>query len=289
MRKWSYILILMLVLAFSITACGSKDLTKGKTGTEILSAAYEKMQEVENFEMDLEMKMAMSPPGQSKINMNIKGSAIFFQKPMRMNMEMVMKDPMTEEEVTIEQYMEETEEGTNIYQGTSGQWIKMNLKDKAFAEMMNMDPSKSLAIYLENLEKAEVLGEEKLGEKETVMIEMIASSKMYEEIMKNLPSGNMLPNQLPLDPSILSEIGDIKGIIWVDKLTLDILKTSMDMTENIQNLGKTFVTKGIMPEEAAQVFTGMEMAVEYEMKNFNNAKEFSIPEEARSAPEFPMQ
>lgn len=287
--KRLYLITLLLVIGLFITACGTKDLTKGKTAKEILEASYQKMADINNFDMNIQMKMKMTSPGQEPVHINIKGTATIFQKPMRLKMVLSMNDPQSDKMLTVEQYLEETKEGMNIYQKMNDQWFKMVFKDDAFTKMINMDPTKSLAVYLENLERAEILNEEKIGEKETVKIEMVVSSKMYDEIMKSIPSGNMMPNQLPLAPGILSQIGDIKGIIWIDKLTLDIVKTSMDMTENIHNLGDALVKNGNFPKEAAEVFSSMEMSTEYEIVNQNKAQEFAIPEEALKAQELPIQ
>jgi len=284
-KKVSWFLVSLFLISFIFTACGTKDLTKGKTAEEILKDVYTKMAEVKNYDMNIKMNMNVEPPEQEPVNINLQGQATVFQKPMVMKMSMIMD--VKGKKKNFQQYMEQNEGGMTIYQKIDDQWSKMALNDPAFSEMMNMDPSQNVKLYLENLKRAEILSDEKVGEKEIVKLEMILSSKIYDEMLQQMPGGN-LTGQLPFNSDILSKIGDIKGKIWVDKATLDIVKVTVDMTENMQNFGKALAENGGLPEEAAAMFSNMEISVEYEMLNQNKAVEFTIPEEAKNAPEMPM-
>jgi len=287
-RSSKLLIAILLVCGLLVASCGTKDLTKGKTAQEIVEEAQKKMAEVNNYDMNIEMQMKMTPPGEEAVDMNVKGTGTIFQKPMRMKMSMEMNDPESGETITIQQYMEQTDTGMVVYQSVKGQWFKMVFNDPAFAEMMNMDPTKNVKLFIENLKEVNILGEEKIGEKETVKIEVAASSEMYEKIMQELPGMNLNAGQMPFDLGILSKIGDIKCVFWVDKTNLDIIKTAMDMTENMHNLGKALAESGNLPKEATEIFSSMEMSMEYEILNQNTAEEFTIPEEARNAQEIPM-
>ncbi|KJS82664.1 MAG: hypothetical protein JM58_14440 [Peptococcaceae bacterium BICA1-8] len=288
MFKKTKLLYMLLIISFFVTACGTKDLTKGKSAQDIIGAAYGKMAEIDNYDMNLEMLMKMQVPDQGEIDMTMTGKATIFQKPMLMKMVMETNNPESGEPLSIEQYMESTENGMNIYQNVEGKWFKMSINDPALAEMMNMDPAKNLSLFLENLKEAKILGEEKVGERETVKIEMIASSEIYDEIMKQMPGMNLGQANMPFGPEILSKMGDMKYIIWIDKATLDMLKTSMDLTENIQNMGKAIVEQGQFPKEMGEVFSGMEMSASYEIYNVNKAEQVVIPDEAKNAQEMPL-
>jgi len=289
MNKKIKLFYLLLIVSFLVTACGTKDLTKGKSAKEIIEASYQKMAEINNYDMNLEMQVKMQVPGQETLDMTITGKATIFQKPMLMKMVMETKNPETGEPLEIQQYMESSEKGMNIYQGAQGEWYKMTIEDPALAEMMNMDPTKNMDLFLKNLKEANVLAEgEKLGEKETVKIELVASSAIYDEIMQQMPGMNLNQANMPFGPEILAKMGDMKYVVWVDKTTLDIVKTSMDLTENIQNMGKALVEQGDFPKEMADMFNGMEMSASYEMLNINKAEQIVIPEEAKNAKEMPL-
>lgn len=288
MFKRTKFFYLLLVVAFLVTACGTKDLTQGKSAKEIIEEAYEKQLSIENYEMDLAMDMKMPMPEGETMAIAMTGKATVFQKPMQMKMVMEMANPETNEPMVIEQYMEATEQGMNIYQHVEEQWFKMTLNDPALAETMNMDPTQNMELFLKYLKENNILGEEKLGQRDTLKIEMIASSEMYNELMEQIPGMNLSQPGMEITPDFLSQMGDMKYIVWVDKATLDIVKTSMDLTENMQNMGKALIEQGQLPAELAEMFTGMEMSMTYEILNINQAEPIVIPEEAKDAPELPM-
>ncbi|MFZ5942588.1 MAG: DUF6612 family protein [Bacillota bacterium] len=288
MLKFKRILLIGLLVMLVATGCGTKDLTKGKSAQEIIEGTYEKMAQVQNYDMNLQMQMKMETP-EGKLDMTLDGKATIFQKPMLMKMVLQTKDPESGESVAIEQYMEQTEKGLNVYQKVEEQWIKMSMNDPSLAEMMNMDPANNMKIFLENLKEAKILNqEEKVGEKDTVKIEMAASSEIYEDLMKQMPGMNFSQANMPFGPEFLSKMGDIKYVLWIDKLTLETVKTSMDLTENIQNLGKALVDSGTVPKELAGIFAGMEMSASYEIYNLDTAEKFEIPEEAKNGQEIPV-
>ncbi|MGI6226351.1 MAG: hypothetical protein ACOYJ1_08870, partial [Peptococcales bacterium] len=69
---------------------------------------------------------------------------------------------------------------------------------------------------------------------------------------------------------------------------LDMVKTSMDLTENMRNMGKALVEEGQFPKEMADMFSSMDMSMSYEMFNLNKAEQIVIPEEAKNAEELPL-
>ena len=279
---------LLLIGAFLVTACGTKDLTQGKTAQEIIEESYARQLSIENYDLDLAMDMKMPMPEGESIAITMTGKATVFQKPLQIKMVVEMGNPETAEPIVIEQYIEGTEQGLNMYEHVEGQWFKMTLNDSALAETMKIDPTQNMDLFLKHLKEANIIGEEKLREKTTVKIEMVASSEMYNELMEQIPGINLNQPGMELTSDFLSKMGDIKYIVWVDKATLNIVKTSMDLTENMQNMGKVLVEQGQMPREMAGMFTGMEMSMTYEILSINQAEAIVLPEEAKNAPELPM-
>ena len=144
-----------------------------------------------------------------------------------------------------------------------------------------------MELFLKYLKETNIIGEEKLGQRDTLKIELVASSEMYNELMEQIPGMNLNQPGMEITPDFLSQMGDMKYIVWVDKTTLDIVKTSMDLTENMQNMGKALIEQGLIPAELAEMFSNMEMSMTYEILNINKAEPIVIPEEAKNAPELP--
>ncbi len=288
MLKRTKFFYLLLIVAFLVTACGTKDLTQGKSAKEIIEESYEKQLNIENYDMDLAMDMKMPMPEGEAMAITMTGKATVFQKPMQMKMVMEMTNPETNEPMVIEQYMEATDQGMIIYQYVEEQWFKMTINDPALVETMNMDPTQNMELFLKYLKETNIMGEEKLGQRDTLKIELVASSEMYNELMEQIPGMNLNQPGMEFTPDFLSQMGDMKYIVWVDKTTLDIVKTSMDLTENMQNMGKALIEQGLIPAELAEMFSNMEMSMTYEILNINKAEPIVIPEEAKNAPELPM-
>ena len=288
MFKKFKVFYLLLIVAFLVTACGTKDLTQGKSAQEIIEESYEKQLNIENYDMDLAMDMKMPMPEGEIMAIAMTGKATVFQKPMQMKLVVVITNPETSVPVVIEQYMEATEQGINIYEYVEEQWFKIVLNDPALAETMNMDPTQNVELFLKYLKETNIIGEEKLGQRDTLKIELVASSEMYNELMEQIPGMNLNQPGMEITPDFLSQMGDMKYIVWVDKTTLDIVKTSMDLTENMQNMGKALIEQGLIPAELAEMFSNMEMSMTYEILNINKAEPIVIPEEAKNAPELPM-
>ncbi|NMA00983.1 MAG: hypothetical protein GX923_00285 [Clostridia bacterium] len=288
MFKKFKVFYLLLIVAFLVTACGTKDLTQGKSAQEIIEESYEKQLNIENYDMDLAMDMKMPMPEGEIMAIAMTGKATVFQKPMQMKLVVEITNPETSEPVVIEQYMEATEQGINIYEYVEEQWFKIVLNDPALAETMNMDPTQNVELFLKYLKETNIIGEEKLGQRDTLKIELVASSEMYNELMEQIPGMNLNQPGMEITPDFLSQMGDMKYIVWVDKTTLDIVKTSMDLTENMQNMGKALIEQGLIPAELAEMFSNMEMSMTYEILNINKAEPIVIPEEAKNAPELPM-
>lgn len=294
MKKISFRLTLMLVIVLigtmALTACSSvpKDLTKNKAPEKIVEESFAKWYELNNYDMDMSTTMKMSM-GSDVLNMSMTGKATVFQKPMKLKMIMDASFPgMNEEKMTIEQYMVQEDQVMTIYQLVQGQWQKMVIDDPALAQMASMDPRENLKLFMDNLTKAEVLGEEQVGDKNTVKIDLVASGKIFDQILEDTAGQALgLGNDL-LSTDILAKIGDLRYTVWIDKATLETVKCQMDLSENMQNLGKAMAEDPNMPAEMKDIFSDVEMTMEYTVLNHNKAQDFTIPEEAKNAKEIPL-
>lgn len=285
-------LVLACTLVLSACASGPTDLTKGKTAQQIVQESFDKWYQLKNYDMDTTTKMKLSM-GQDVMDMSMSGKITLFQKPIKMKMLMDIAIPGMNEKMTLEQYMVEENQKVIIYQHIQGQWQKMVVDDPAMMNMMNMDPRDNLKLFMDNLTKAEILGEELIGDKNTMKIDLIASSKIFEQIFNESAGKSLGINNDIFTSDLLTKIGDMKYIIWVDKATLETVKCQMDLTENMKNLGNALVDDGSLRDipnvdELKAVFSNMEISMEYTVLNQNTAQDFTIPEDAKNAKEVSM-
>lgn len=286
-RKLALVLVLICTLVLTACSSGPKDLTAGKTPQKIVEESFAKWYELNNYDMDMITKMKISM-GQEVMDMSMTGKITAFQKPMKMKMAMEATIPGMTEKMNIVQYMVEQDQKVFLYQQIGDQWQKLVIDDPAMAKMMTMDPRDNLRLFMDNLIKAEILGEEKIGERNTVKIDLVASGKIFDEILKETAGQSLGIGDDFLSSDILSKIGDMKYIMWIDKTTLDTVKCQMDLTENMKNLGNALAAKEDAPAELKEVFQNIEMSMEYMVTNQNSAQDFSIPDEAKNAQEIPF-
>jgi hypothetical protein len=291
MKKNVLVLILVLICTLALTACSSapQDLTKNKTPEQIVEESFDKLYSLESYDMDLNSKMKMSL-GQEVMDMSMSGTITTFQKPLKMKMVMDVAIPGMDEKMTLEQYMVEEEQKIIIYQHVEGMWQKMTLDDPAMAELMSMDPRDNLKLFMDNLTEAEILGEETIGDKETVKIRIVASGKIFEDIFQDMAGTNLGITDEIFNAELISQIGDMEYLMWVEKTTLETVKCQMDLTENMRNLGNALVGEASEPgmAELKEVFANMEMNLEYSVLNQNKVQDFTIPEEAKNAQEITL-
>ncbi|WP_443112440.1 DUF6612 family protein [Dehalobacter sp. DCM] len=277
------LLVVVLICAVMLTACASasKDLTAGKSAEQIVTDAFTKWSQMKSYELDLTSTIKMKT-GQAVTDMSMTGNITVFQNPLKIKLVMETTLPETDK-MHIVNYMEQLDGKVIIYQQMNGQWQKTVIDDPAMAELMSIDPAKNLQLFMDNLKKAETTGEEKIGEKNTVKIELISSSKIFNEILNSTAGSSLgIPENL-ISSETLAKIGDMKNTIWVDKATLEIVQCQMDLTENMKNLGNALSEEQNLPKDIVNIIKNMEMALTYTIRNHNQAQDFTIPDEAKNA------
>jgi len=275
---------LLLATGCSTPANGPADLTKGKSAKQILEESLDKWYQAENYEIDLTSTIKMSASGET-FDMSMSGKGIIFQKPLKTKIAMEMSIPGLDEKARIEQYMIEEDGKFVLYQYLDSQWQKMTFDDPALLEMAQMDPRDNLELFLDNLIQAEIVGEEKIGDSDTVIINLTASADLYDEVLATIGGEDFGVSAELMTQDILSKMGDLNYTIWVDKHTLDTVKCSIDLSENIRNLGNAMSETEDFPAEVKEAFASMEMAMEFRVLNINSAPDFTVPEEAKKARE----
>lgn len=288
-RKNVFLLLVLSVLVILTGCSSSADVQppnnkqeEKKTTEQIVQESFEKWYSLDSYDMDLMMNMKMSVGGES-MNMDMKGQGTVFQNPMRMKMVMETAVPGMDKKLMITQYMVEEDQKITLYQQMEGQWFKMIMDDPAMVQMM--DPMDNLQLFMDNLIQTETVGEEKIADRDTMKIELIASEKIFDELLNGITDESLGMNDDILNTEVLSKIGDVKYTIWVDKDSLDIVKSYMDLTDNMRNLAAAISENQDTPEELKEVFANMEISMEYTVYNQNKSADFSIPQEAKNAME----
>lgn len=282
-------LLFILVLSFFILLAGCSSpnelIEEDKTAQQIAEESFDKWYGIDSYDMDLTMDMKMSMDSET-MDFSMTGKATVFQNPMKMKM--VMDIPGMGDQMQMTQYMIEEDQIITIYQQLEGQWYKTVIDDPAMSQMMQMDPRENMELFMDNLIQAEIVGEEKVGERDTYKIELLASSEIFDQVFEDMTNKSLGLNGEMFDSDLFSKIGDMKYTVWIDKDTLETVKCYMDLTDNMRNLGSAMAQEEGAPEELNEIFSNMEMSMEYYVINHNNAQDFTVPDEAKNAMDLPM-
>ncbi|AFM01382.1 hypothetical protein Desde_3088 [Desulfitobacterium dehalogenans ATCC 51507] len=280
----SLILILMCTLVLAACSTGTTNLSQGKSPEQIVEESFAKWYGLKSYDMDMVMTMKFSV-GEEVLDMSMTGKGAVFQNPIKMKMVMEANIPGMDQKMTLEQYVVQNKQKMAIYQNIENNWQKIIFDDPAMTEKMYMDPKDNLKLFMDHLVSAEILGEEKIGEKDTLKIKLVASGDIFDQIFQETAGNTLGVGNGLINPDVFSQIGDMVYTIWVDKVTLDTLKCQMDLSENMRNLGKALAEDPKLPLEIKDIFSDAEIFMEYTILNQNSAQDFTIPEEAMNAPE----
>ena len=192
------------------------------------------------------------------------------------------QDPQT---MSMTQYIEGTETGIAMYQDMAGAWSKVVVDDPSLVESMTQNPQDALESYKETMEKAEILGEEKVGDRDCYKIEMTLSKEALDEVMADFNGAGLDEKTLAASKEIVANMNDLTTVLWIDKENYQMLKQSMDISDIIRQAVIAELKNAGQSEDSIGDVT-MSMEILYD--NYNGVSEIVIPDDAKNAQEITM-
>lgn len=283
-------LTMVVIMMFSVAACGgsnggneggevSQQQSTAPTPEEIVKAAEEKMQEATSVESNMTMDMVMTSQGQT-VNMKTNMDMISFTDPMKLKMDMTidMGEQLGGTQM-MQFYADETDGNMTMYMNMMGSWYKQNVPEEQLAQY---DTKENLSTYLDNSTGFTEAGTEQVNGEDATKYDGVITGSQINEVLKASGALDDLEPMLAgtdLDASTLYEdLPDIKMSIWVNAEQYPV-KYEMDMTAMMQGL----MDKVMATAQQEQALTVDAMKISMTNKNFNNAADFEIPEEAKNA------
>ena len=305
-------LTLILAVMLTVTACGGKDTSTSAESKEAqteesavssegeeaeeaeeadepeevdaLTAAMENMSSVTNMEgqMVMEMDIEIAADGQSQsIASVITMDMTVFDDPMKLKVE---ANADMGEEGSVQQtiYGEVTEDGTaTIYIYDGEEWYSQVV---GVADMMQYDAGSSMISLIDNESMYKLEGMEKVNGASAFKYVCVTSG---EEAKQQILSTGALDSfaSLGFDLNQLEtnwgDIGELTEYVWIDKASLYPVKYEVDMTRIMDALMSSMIAS--LGEQAEGLEMGVsKMKVSMTCSNFNNAADFTIPEEAKA-------
>ncbi|MBD5546340.1 MAG: hypothetical protein HDQ97_02910 [Lachnospiraceae bacterium] len=309
MKKKFLTLALAAMLTLSVTACGGKDASTSAESKEAqteesdassegeeteeadapkevdaLTAAMQNMSSVTNMEgqMVIEMDVEISADGQSQsIASVITMNMTVFGDPMKLKVE-ANADMGEEGSVQQSIYGEITEDGTAIMYIYDGEeWYSQVV---GAADMLQYDAGSSMISLIDNESMYKLEGMEKVNGASAFKYSCVTSG---EEAKQQILSTGAMDSfaSLGFDLSRLellwNDVGDLTEYVWIDKASLYPVKCELDMTQIMDTLMSSMIES--LGEQAKGLDVGVsKMKISMTCSNFNNAADFTIPEEAKA-------
>ncbi|AXF56217.1 DUF6612 family protein [Salicibibacter kimchii] len=230
---------------------------------EVLSQSMEAMDQLNNYSAEMDMNQSITVDGE-EMPMDMTMSMDVVLDPMSFSQTMVTPNPMTEEDMEIEQYMDE--DGT-IY-----------MLDPEIDEWIMMDGS---ALGMENIEDLEISPQEQLEMMQAYTSELSLEEEEDRYALTIEGSGDELmeitrefATMQQGDPQMQAEMEQVLGqmeinaldyVIYIDKETFYQEEMEMNMDLEMEQEGQT-----------------MEMSQEMQgtFSDFDEIGEIEIPQEA---------
>ncbi|NDO46648.1 DUF6612 family protein [Clostridium sp. MD294] len=254
------------------------------TPEEIVKAAEEKMQEATSVESNMTMDMVMTAEGQT-VNMKTNMDMISFTEPMKLKMDMAidMGEQLGGTQM-MQFYADETDGNMTMYINMMDTWYKQVVSEEQLAQY---NTKENLSTYLDSSTNVtEVATEQVNGEDATKYDGVITGSQISEVLKASGALDDLEPMfaGTDLDASTLYEdLPDIKMSIWINAEQYPV-KYEMDMTTMMQGLMDKVIAISQQEQQDLSIpFTVDTMKISMTNKNFNNAADFEIPEEAKNA------
>lgn len=266
---------------------------------EILLDAYAKSYEWKNFDANMKMDMTIPAPNEKgeiqnmQIKMDMKMTA--FQDPLKAKgtADMVMDfGGMNLSQHVMDLYYNLEDNKFTMYVGMPNEtgkieWVKQTQENELFATL-NKDKKENMELNKESIKDVKYFGKyvDKNG-KTLLRVENTTSFDVYQEMlggyMDMLTSSGKQEDILVAN--LLSNMGDITFVIYIDEETGEIVKYDMDLTSFMKSM---FEGMGeLLPPEGLEILKNLKVNMEMEMLNVNEAEDFEIPEEVLKAPEAP--
>lgn len=311
MKKKVVALILTGVLAMSATACGDKssadanasvntDVQAGAQDTaepaseaqpdvDPMEEAMKNMESVTNMEaqMIMDMDMTISAEGQEEaVESNTTMDMVCFTDPLKIKMDMTV-DMGEQGSANTQVYVMPSENGTyNVYMYDGQSWTSQEVteSDMAASGLADYDARSSMLNYIGDGSKYTQEGTEQIDGGNAYKYSYVLTEEELKDQMKESGALDSV-SQLGLDvsqvDSMLDGLGDVTAYVWIDEATMYPVKYEMDMTTVMDSLMKNMVEA--MGDQAEGVSMSVpEMKVVMTCSNFNNATDFTVPDEAQN-------
>ncbi|MDR1961676.1 MAG: hypothetical protein LBQ16_05275 [Gracilibacteraceae bacterium] len=256
---------------------------------QIMRAAYTQIAEAKSYDLAFTARLRTAA---AESDLTVSGVANYFLKPLEARL-LLDTELKTGEGATVravqEQYIFAADTGLTVYSLQNGRWLKSTLASPELNRALLMDPADDIRLFMDNLQEAEITGEELLDERPTQIITVRVAGEALRELV---PEGAETGVFDALTARMFEDAGDLQMTCWVDAESGALVKCRVDLTEFMRKLagavGAVAAREGLNDAEADTLRTALgdiSAELEYTISNINAAAPFILPAEAGQAEE----
>ena len=250
-----------------------------------IEEAMKKMQSVNSMEAQvvMDMDIALAYNGmEEKLETTTAMNMVCFADPLKFKADMIM-DMGDQGSTVMCMYGEPAENGTyNLYMYDGENWMASTGDASILAQY---DAQSSMVNSIGDVSVYQFEGEEQVNGATAYRYSYVMTGEEMKEAMKSagtLDSAGISGAVMSQLDGMLDGLGGITEYVWVDAASLYPVKYEMDMTEVMDKLMTNIF------ESYGEQMEGIRINVsQFKMvmvcSNFNNAKDFTVPEEAKRA------
>lgn len=251
---------------------------------DALEAAKKNMENVTSMEtkmvMDMDMKISAQGQEQSIASVTTM-DMVCFSDPIKIKMDMTM-DMGELGSVQQSIYGDVSEDGTaTLYLNDGTSWQTQTV---AVTDMEEYDARSNILSVIEDGVTYTLEGNEQVDGVNAVKYAHVMQG---DEMKETLLSSGALDSiaSLGLDStqveSMLNDLGEMTEYIWIDEATLYPVKYEVDMTEIMDKLMVNMI-EAMGDQAQGMTISIPKMKMSMTCSNYNNATDFTIPEEAKA-------
>ena len=273
-------------LAFALLAglCGCSGQIGDKQAKQRIDTAIEKLDGIKSVENTIHSNMDIVVMGE-KMELKMTGEYARFYQPLKMKMIMEMEYE-GQPDGGYQIYMEEDDGMLTVYRNLGDGWEKQSGDMGGSSTMKEYDLKAELESTYSSLEGYEEMGEELIDGRKCVKIRARMNK---EESLKMFNSVGIFDtvlqqNGMNLDADKLTKgMQPLEIYTWIDSEKGYIVQYRLDMTQAARVIyTNLFEQMGLTAEEGALEVN--EVSVDMRFRSFDEATDFSIPDEALNAP-----
>lgn len=270
---------LAITAIFIFSGCSAKE----RDAAPLIENAQQKMAEVTSLQAKMNLNVKMNIDSEELSTVTTADISTFMQ-PLKMKLDVSsFMESNTEQKTIMEMYVQEQDDGITAFINAGTGWVRTQLDKNSLGQYQIYD---NMIQYLSSIENPVNKGSEKIDDITAIRIEGVLKGETMEKIVEEsgvLSSAiNLGISQYELQ-EMYKEINGLPVTLWIGEDGL-VYQYEADITKLMEIVMRKAINL-IADSVADNVpnYSVLHANISMNYSNYNNVKNFEIPQEALSA------